>query len=405
MNREYDSSDPIAVVATTAEKVIGIGKIGDGDIDEDNTSENIKSNMGKWDTFRQDAFELTQTPAFNIIILLVILANSVTLAMQTSLSLTKTYGYYFDLLDSVFLGVYLYECILKLYAWRWEYFKSGWNCFDFFIVFSSVIAWILPEVINVSLGDSFDSKIFRLLRLFRAVRAIRSLRVIRTISFLRSLQVIVSTVIKSIPAVANIVMLIMLAMYIYAVIGTSSFREYDQRRFGSIGQTLFRLFQLLTFDSWTAFYHDNPDAPGIYFFILTFIILENFILLNLLTAVIVNNLQSSRERSQRTAREEKRKKEEQEKNALNFLNETSAEASRDLLNDTQLNSVDNILEEDSGLDNYYSPNLPERQKELLSNYFRLMASLEFNMSNYEEQQKVLDDLVEVMKDGMDKDDG
>jgi hypothetical protein len=54
-----------------------------------------------------------------------------------------------------------------------------------------------------------------------------------------------------------------------------------------------------------------------------------------------------------------------------------------------------IVEEDVGIDNYYSPNLPSRVKELLSSYYMLLGSLELNQIMYEKQQKVLDDLVDL----------
>ena len=38
-----------------------------------------------------------------------------------------------------FTAVFFVEAILKLYVYRWPYFKTGWNKFDFFVVASSLI--------------------------------------------------------------------------------------------------------------------------------------------------------------------------------------------------------------------------------------------------------------------------
>lgn len=35
--------------------------------------------------------------------------------------------WYFTIIDSVFLGIYVMECVLKLFVLRLEYFKDYWN--------------------------------------------------------------------------------------------------------------------------------------------------------------------------------------------------------------------------------------------------------------------------------------
>lgn len=39
----------------------------------------------------------------------------------------------------IFIFVFLLEALLKLYVYRWHYFKTSWNKFDFFVVMSSLI--------------------------------------------------------------------------------------------------------------------------------------------------------------------------------------------------------------------------------------------------------------------------
>ncbi|KAJ3087752.1 Cation channel sperm-associated protein 1 [Quaeritorhiza haematococci] len=316
--------------------------------------------------------------------------------------------WYFSVIDSIFLGLYVLESTLKLYAWQLSFFKSGWNVFDLLIVIVSILTWILPVLLAASL--SVNVNIFRLLRLFRAVRAIRSLRVLRTISFLKSLQIIVGTMLKSIPAMGNIIALSGLILYIFAVIATSNFRLSDPRRFGNLGASFFNLYALLTLDNWSDIYNDNKDTtPSIWAFLFVFIILQPFIFLNLFVAVIVNNLQTSRAKLKeaRAKRRVKRKKAPVDPTTA-FLNnnddmDKDARAGLRVLKDHQENAgLTGVLEEDSGVDNYYPPNLPGRlDKELLAKFFMLMTSLERNMDLYEKQQKVLDDLGEYWLSGID----
>ena len=39
----------------------------------------------------------------------------------------------------IFTSIFLIECLIKLYVYRWAYFKTGWNKFDFFVVSASII--------------------------------------------------------------------------------------------------------------------------------------------------------------------------------------------------------------------------------------------------------------------------
>ncbi|KAJ3193010.1 Transcription initiation factor TFIID subunit 5 [Irineochytrium annulatum] len=337
---------------------------------------------------RGKVFDLTQTSIFNNLILLVILMNTVVLSMETVDELNKAYGWYLTVVDDAFLGIYILESVLKLFSWRLRYFTSGWNNFDLIIVVVSIITWIVPYYLTTAV--TFNVRIFRLLRLFRAVRAIRSLRVLRTISFLRSLQVIISTVLKSIPAMGNIVLLSGIMLYAFAVFATMTYRDIDPRRFGNLGTSCFRVFQVMTFDLWSEVYKDNEAKSwSIYYFVIVVIIVMNFIFLNLFVAVIVNNLQSARDRLSLRRRQKKKNSAD-----LDFMEVENREPSRTSLRHLDEDGLlkDRIFEEENGIDNYYSPNLPTRQKELLSSYFALLASLELNQHLQQKQLKVLDDL-------------
>ena len=39
----------------------------------------------------------------------------------------------------IFTAIFFLEAVLKLYVYRWAYFKTAWNKFDFFVVASSLI--------------------------------------------------------------------------------------------------------------------------------------------------------------------------------------------------------------------------------------------------------------------------
>jgi cation channel sperm-associated protein 1 len=63
----------------------------------------------------------------------------------------------------------------------------------------------------------------------------------------------------------------------------------------SSGFAAFSLFQLITLDDWFLMYSEvqqkHPDYWHILIYLVTFIVLENFIFINLFIAVIVDNLE------------------------------------------------------------------------------------------------------------------
>ena len=130
--------------------------------------------------FHSIIFNFTNSTFFNIFILAVILLNTIILVVSTSYVVRVRVGWYFSLLDNVFLGIYIMEIVLKIYAWRSRFFKDGWNIMDFIIVVFNLMEFVLPLIIQNMRGFN-GIAILRFLRVFRAVRAIRALRVLRTI--------------------------------------------------------------------------------------------------------------------------------------------------------------------------------------------------------------------------------
>ncbi|KAI9224745.1 hypothetical protein BC828DRAFT_402015 [Blastocladiella britannica] len=343
---------------------------------------------------RQQVYAIVSHGGFNTAILFVIMLNTALLAVQTTPTLNANYGWYLTVLDQIFLGIYLMETGLKLSVYLTAYFKSGWNVFDFIIVVTSVI--------------------IRLVRVFRAFRAVRSLRALRAISFLRSLQVLVATLLKSIPAMSSIVSLAFLVLYIFAVIARSLYGNVDKWRFGHIGNTLFRLFAVLTLDDWSTIYLDNREvAPDMFFFLFVFVLLEA-----LFVAVIVSNLDQQGEAEQRSLKrllgprsksanpdDPSGGQRQRRRDTAGSGDPDAQQQAYDESNDgTQptlppAGALHGMFEAEWGIDAYYPPYVPLRTKVLAGDYFALCATLERNMQYYGSQSLVIDDLVVLAKGG------
>ena len=97
---------------------------------------------------------------FEMFIMCVILANAVVLGLMTSPTMDFYYGNLLYLLDRVFMGVFIVEMLLKIFALKKKFFKSGWNIFDLAVVVVSSTPFMSSFIVF---------RTFRLFRLFKYV--------------------------------------------------------------------------------------------------------------------------------------------------------------------------------------------------------------------------------------------
>jgi voltage-gated sodium channel len=97
----------------------------------------------------------------------------------------------------------------------------------------------------------------------------------------------------------------MLIYYVFAVIATKLFGADFPQWFGTIGESLFSLFQIMTLESWSMgivrpVMEIHPHA---WIFFVIFILIATFTMLNLFIAIIVNAMHSFTEEENRERRE------------------------------------------------------------------------------------------------------
>jgi voltage-gated sodium channel len=139
------------------------------------------------------------------------------------------------------LVVFSLELLAKLGAETrskaYHFFWDPWNVFDFSVL-STIV---LVEVIGAASGMAA----VRLLRLMRAVRVLRTARI------LPGMAIIIETLVRSFGSVFYIFIVGLMFMYVFAVIGVSTFGKNDPFYFGNLGVAFLSLLRILTFDSWT----------------------------------------------------------------------------------------------------------------------------------------------------------
>uniref|UniRef100_A0AAY4E464 Voltage-dependent L-type calcium channel subunit alpha n=1 Tax=Denticeps clupeoides TaxID=299321 RepID=A0AAY4E464_9TELE len=254
---------------------------------------------------------IINSTAFEYIMFVLILLNTVTLAVQ-HYEQSKTFSYIMDILNMVFTGLFTVEMMLKLMALRLRnYFVDAWNSFDALIVVGSVVDIVVTEF-SVSLSSEDSSRVsitfFRLFRVMRLVKLLSKGEGIRTLLW---------TFIKSLQALPYVALLIAMIFFIYAVIGMQTFgkiamQDHTQinrnNNFQTFPQAVLLLFRCATGEAWQEIMLSSlpgkrcdPESdyePGeeftcgsnfaiIYF--ISFFMLCAFLIINLFVAVIMDN--------------------------------------------------------------------------------------------------------------------
>ncbi|KAG8522628.1 Cation channel sperm-associated protein 1, partial [Galemys pyrenaicus] len=237
--------------------------------------------------------KLTESLAFEVFIIFIIFLNTIMLVAQTFAEVEVRGEWYFLALDSVFLCVYLIEAVLKIIVQGFKYFFDSWNKLDFLIVVMAVVDFLLLQFNAFSTRSVYNQSIFRILKVFKSLRALRAFRVLRRLRFLTSLQEVTGTLARSLPSITAILILMFTCLFLFSVVLRALFHQHDRKRFQDIFTTIFTLFTLLTLDDWSLIYLDSR-AQGAWYIIpilMIYIIIQYFIFLNLVIAVLVDNFQ------------------------------------------------------------------------------------------------------------------
>ncbi|MGO4892899.1 ion transporter [Flavobacterium sp. W21_SRS_FM6] len=242
--------------------------------------------------FQQRVSTLVENSLTQGILLTLILINAITLGLETVPSVMNTIGGFILLLDKAILSVFVLEIALRLYAYRLAFFKNPWSVFDFVVVGIALLPASGP---------------------FAVLRALRVLRVLRVLTFVPSMRKIVGALVKSLNGMLSIAMVLALVYYVAAVMVTKLFGEAFPEWFGSIGASLYTLFQVMTLESWSMGIARPVIAefPYAWAFFIPFILIATFTMLNLFIAVIVNAVQSMHDEEHQEEHDAKQATQEQ----------------------------------------------------------------------------------------------
>ncbi|TLX62282.1 ion transporter [Stutzerimonas nosocomialis] len=217
--------------------------------------------------------QFIERPAVQRTILLLIVINAVILGMQTSASVVDRWGGMLHLLDTIILAVFVAEITARIYVHRAGFFRDPWSLFDFAVVAIALV----PASGQLSI-----------------LRALRVLRVMRMVTMVPSMRRVVSALLSAIPGLGSIAMVLGLVFYVSAVIATGLFSAEFPEWFGTLGRSVYTLFQVMTLESWSmGIVRPVMEVfPYAWVFFIPFILIATFTMLNLFIAIIVNAMQT-----------------------------------------------------------------------------------------------------------------
>jgi voltage-gated sodium channel len=221
---------------------------------------------------------IVNDPRTERVIMSLIIVNAVVLGLETSKSMMASSGQLLEILDHIILAVFVVEIVARIIVHRWAFFRDPWSVFDFI-------------VIGIALVPATET--------FSVLRALRILRVLRLITVVPTLRRVVAGLLAALPGMGSIVFLIGLLYYVFAVMATKLFGGDKPDLFGTLGDSLFTLFTVMTLEGWV---NDvakpvMENHPYAWIFFVTFIVVTTFMVLNLFIGVVVNAMQAEAEKS------------------------------------------------------------------------------------------------------------
>jgi len=210
---------------------------------------------------------------FNTLVISVIIASALYAGVSSyNENIPADYAFLLQVFDYSITVFFTVEILIRIFAERSlvNFFKDGWNVFDFLIVSISLIP----------IGGAESVFVVRLLRI---------VRILRIITVVPAFRHIIDSLVKTIRRVGFIALLMFIFIYIWGALGTLFFDEIDPEHWGNIGVAMLTLVQVTTYDDWGAIMWELIVVyPIAWIYFVSFIIVNAVVLLNMVIGVIVD---------------------------------------------------------------------------------------------------------------------
>lgn len=178
---------------------------------------------------------------------------------------------------------FLLELVINMYgSFFFLFWHSGWNIFDFVIVWVSLLAVYFPDLPAISV-----------LRLFRAFR------VVRLFKRVEEMRKIIEGIMQSLPSLSYAFVALSLITGIWAIMGVDFFgtmvhaeQNNEGYFFGNFFKAFLSLIQITTFDSWSSGIARDIillEGTGAGFYFAAYVFFSSVIMMNVLVALLLDN--------------------------------------------------------------------------------------------------------------------
>lgn len=230
-------------------------------------------------SLRQTFLKIRSNKTFELFVISIIILSALLIGAKTY-SIDPRVEQFISILDTAVTLIFLFEVFIRMAAEEKlrNFFKSGWNVFDFLIVTIS----LLP------IDESEMALLARLLRIFR---------VLRLISIIPELRILMNALLTAIPRMGYVVLLMFIIFYIYAAIGSFLFEQINPVLWDNISIAMLTLFRVATFEDWTDVMYETMEVyPFSWIYYLSFIFLTAFVFLNMMIGIVLDVLQREHEK-------------------------------------------------------------------------------------------------------------
>ncbi|XP_006865231.1 PREDICTED: voltage-dependent T-type calcium channel subunit alpha-1I [Chrysochloris asiatica] len=242
-----------------------------------------------WREMRAKLLGIVDSKYFNRGIMVAILVNTVSMGIEHH-EQPEELTNILEICNVVFTSMFALEMILKLAAFGlFDYLRNPYNIFDSIIVIISI--W---EIVGQADGGLSVLRTFRLLRVLKLVRFMPALR--------RQLVVLM----KTMDNVATFCMLLMLFIFIFSILGMHIFgckfslrtdtgdTVPDRKNFDSLLWAIVTVFQILTQEDWNIVLYNGmaSTSPWASLYFVALMTFGNYVLFNLLVAILVEGFQA-----------------------------------------------------------------------------------------------------------------
>ena len=233
-----------------------------------------EAEMGRMTALRDRARQFVERDSVRNAILGVIIFNAITLGLSTSGTVRDQIGGLLTVIDRAVLTIFVAELTLKFFAYGLRFFSSAWNVFDLVVVGLG----LLPDRSGLS-----------------ALRGLRVIRAMRLLSVVPQMRAVVQALLDALPGMGAVIIMISIVFYVFAVMATLMYGAAFGDWFGTLGRSLYSLFQIMTLESWSMgiVRPVMEQFPMAWLFFVPFIVITAFSVLNLFIGLLVNTMQSA----------------------------------------------------------------------------------------------------------------